>query len=125
MDVFEAFPEGIISGVWEIGKVKRATTVGKMFKSEAVCDVIVDEGTYVATDRSPSYDYEESNTLLYAKTAELPTTVSAVLTNEYLWHNLETDLYYEIREASLGKNQEDAEIEHMEFLLRPTEVVNG
>lgn len=125
MDVFEVFPEAIISNVWEIGEVKRATTVGKVFQNAVVCDVIVDEGTYVATDRSPSYDYEESNTLLYAKVEDLPTTVSAELTNGYLWHNRETDLYYEIREASLGKNQDNDSLEHIEFLLRPTEVVNG
>lgn len=122
MNVFEAFPEAIITGIWEIGKVSRATVVGKVFEGPTICEVIVDEGTYVATDRSPSFEYEESNTLLYAKIAELPTTVSAELTNGYLWHNRETDLYYEIKEASLGKNQDQGKPEHMEFLLRPTEV---
>lgn len=125
MNVFEAFPQAVISGIWEIGSLERATTIGKVFSQPTICEVIVDEGSYVAVDRTPSYDYEESNILLYAKTEELPTTVSAELTNGYLWHNRETGIYYEIREASLGKNQEDAEIEHMEFLLRPTEVVNG
>lgn len=122
MDVFEAFPKAIISGLWEIGTIARGTEIGKVFTPVAMCDVIVEEGVYDVTDRSPSAEYQDSDTLLYAMPGQMPTLDTAVLANGYVWHNTGNDLYYEIRECSQGKNQATGEVEHIEFLLRPTEV---
>lgn len=123
MTVFEAFPEGIISGVWELGQVQRATVRGKVFSSPSPMNVIADEGTSANTERSPNADYDTSDTLIYAKPEELPTLNTAELASSYIWHNKETGEYYDIRQASLGKNQVGGTIEHVEFLLRPTEVL--
>lgn len=123
MDVFETFPNGIIDGVWMLGEVNRATIRGKEFSNPVTYPVIVDEGTYAVTDRSPSAEYEDSETLLYAKASDMPTLNTAKLAADYLWYNSETKQYFNIRHASLGKNQDTGQIEHAEFLLRPTEVI--
>lgn len=122
MDVFEAFPNGIVSDRWELGQLNSGTIRGKEFSNPITCEVIVDEGAYATPDRSPEVEYQESETLIYAKASQIPTLHTAQLTNSYLWHDLKTDIYYEIRQASLGKNQETGEIEHVEFLIRPTMV---
>lgn len=122
MDVFEALPAAIISGRWELGKLMSGTIVGKEFSDAVPCDVIVDEGAYATPDRSPEVEYQESETLIYARPDQMPTLHTAELTNGYMWHDKETDTYYEIRQASLGKNQEIGVVEHIEFLIRPTMV---
>lgn len=127
MDVFSYFPNAVIaSGEWELGSVQRGTTRGKVFSDPISCEVIVDEGTYAITDRSPNAEYENSDTLIYARPAQMPSLNTSVLAAGYIWHNTVSNLYYEIREANLGTNQDAGEIEHVEFLLRPTKVVvNG
>lgn len=122
MDVFSAFPEAIISNQWEIGQMVRDIGA-KVFKNATLCDVIVEEGTYADIDRSPQPEGETSDILLYAKPEQLPTLVTAQLNNGYIWHDKLNDLYYTIRESSLGKNQDNGTAEHVEFLLRPTEVL--
>lgn len=123
MDVFSCFPNAIISNQWELGEVERGTVRGKVFKNPVLCDVIVDESTYAVTDRSPSAEYEDSDTLVYAKPSQMPSLKTNLLASSYVWHDMESDIYYEIRECSLGKNQETGEVEHIEFLLRPTKVI--
>lgn len=123
MDVFSCFPNAIIAGVWELGQVERGTMRGKVFSNPISCDVIVDESTYAMTDRSPNAEYEDSDTLLYAKPSQLPTVNTSMLAAGYIWHNKEANQFYEIREANIGKNQDTGTIEHIEFLLRPTKVV--
>lgn len=122
MDIFEAFPNGIVSNQYELGEVQYGTELGTEFSSATLCDVVVDEGTYATTGRAPEVPYNTSDILLYAKPQQMPTIVTAKLTNGHMWHDKINDLYYEIREASLGKNQETGVVEHVEFLLRPTEV---
>lgn len=124
MDVFEAFPEAIIGGEWQLGEVKRATVRGKKFSNPTTLEVIVDEGTYAVTDRSPSAEYESSDTLIYARASDLPTLDTAKLAANYLWYNLKTNGYFDIREANLGKNQDTGTVEHVEFLIRPTEALD-
>lgn len=120
MDVFNAFPKAIISGQWELGEVNRATDIGDVFSNPVACDVIIDEGSYADAHRSPNADGESSDILIYAKPDQMPTLLTASLTNGYMWHDKLNDLYYEIREASQGKNQETGVVEHVEFLVRPT-----
>lgn len=125
MDVFEAFPNGIIHNTWELGEIQRATEIGNVFESIALCDVIVEEGTYDRSGQTPNADYQDSNILLYAHPTDMPTLNTAALSAGYYWHNTLTDQYYAIREASLGTNQELGTVEHIEFLLKSTEVANG
>lgn len=125
MDVFEAFPNAIISGQWELGEVEYGTDIGTEFSNPQPCEVIVDEGSYTTHERAPDAPYEDSDNLIYARPGQMPTLVTAKLTNGYMWHDAVNDIYYEIREASLGKNQETGQVEHVEFLIRPTEVANS
>lgn len=125
MDVFNTFPEAVVAGVWELGQVRRGTRRGKEFSNALVLEVIVDEGTYSVTDRSPSVQYEDSDTLVYARATDLPTLDTATLGAGYMWHHIPSDTYYNIREANLGKNQNKGAVEHVEFLLRPTEVLEN
>lgn len=124
MDVFEAFPNGIVSNQFEIGSVKYATEVGTQFTSIQLCDVIVEEEANAEFDRSPSANSEYTDMLIYARPEQLPSLVPARLTNGYMWHDVLNDYYYEIIDASLGKNQETGQIEHVEFKVRQTEVVS-
>lgn len=124
MDVFETFPNGIVRNQWEIGQVERGTEVGNVFSNPVPCDVIVEEGTYDRSGRTPNADYQDSDMLLYARPEAMPTLNSAALAAGYYWHNTSTGQYYAIREASVGINQETGVIEHIEFLLKPTEVAN-
>lgn len=125
MDVFNSFPNAIIYNQWEIGEVQYATEIGTQFSRPKPCGVIVDEGSFTDTQRSPDAPYEDSNILIYAKPEEMPTLATAKLTNGYIWHDSVNDIYYEIRDASLGKNQETGQVEHIEFLIRPTEVASN
>lgn len=125
MDVFEAFEEAIIEDRWELGQQLTGTMRGKEFSNAVACDVIVDEGSYATPNRSPEVEYQESDTLIYARPEQMPTLNTAELTNGYMWHDKETDTFYEIRQASLGKNQETGEVEHVEFLIRPTLVASN
>lgn len=122
MDIFDAFPHAIVSEQFEIGKADFGTEIGTVFSEASACDVVIDEGTYATTGRTPDVPYMTSDILIYARPQQMPTLVTAKLTNGYIWHDKINDLYYEIREASLGKNQETGEVEHVEFLLRPTEI---
>lgn len=124
MDVFEAFPNGIVSNQYELGQVQYATEVGTQFSNGKLCDVIVEEATNVEFSRAPKANPEYTDMLIYARPEQMPTLVSAELTNRYMWHDVLNNFYYEIVEADIGKNQETGEIEHIEFKLRQTEVVD-
>lgn len=124
MDVFEAFPNGIVSDRYEIGKVRYATETGTVFSDGQLCDVIVEEATNVEFTRTPKANPEYTDMLIYAKPEQMPSLISAQLTNGYMWHDVLNNFYYEIVEANIGKNQETGEIEHIEFKLRQTEVVD-
>lgn len=122
MDIFEALPNGIIRHIWKLGEVQRATEVGTVFRIVANCDVIVEEGVRDYSGRTPKADYQDSDTLLYARPNDLPTLDTAALAAGYYWYNSVTGKYYAIKEANLGTNQECGNVEHVEFLLKPTEV---
>lgn len=126
MDVFRAFPKAVISGVWQLGKLVRNTEIGKRFEVESgQFDVIIDEITQPKTKSTPNADAMLEDTLLYAKPNQMPTTNAAELSAGYLWLDSETNTYYEITEVGVGKNQHTGTVEHLEFKLRPTGVVNG
>lgn len=125
MDVFEAFPNAIVSGVWEIGTVLRGTETGTKFASWGMVGVIVDEQVDGQLDTSPNAEGLTVDTLLYALPSGLPKVSIATFVGGYYWHNTETGTYYEIVEVGVGKDQEAGEIQHLEFKLAPTGVSNG
>lgn len=125
MDVFEAFPNDIISEQYELGEVNYAMEEGTEFTNGQLCDVIIEEENTAEHDRSTSANEEYTDMLIYARPEQMPTLVAAKLTNSYMWHNTVNDFYYEIITALLGKNQETGEVEHIEFKVRQTEVING
>ena len=49
ISIFDAFPNAIISGVWEIGTCQHGTLVGNTFTKIADLNVIVDEGSNSST----------------------------------------------------------------------------
>lgn len=124
MDVFEAFPRAIVSGVWQISAYQRGSVVGAVFDTEnaSELDVIVDEGNASTVDSAPSAEPLDADLLLYVKPAQLPTTNTRALTAGYLLHDSKNDDYFAIIDASVGKNQETGEVEHIELLLKQTEV---
>lgn len=121
MDVFSAFPNAIVSGVWQLGTIGQDTEVGIGFNKLADLDVIVDEIAIAELGMNPSPDELVSDTLLYVRPEQLPTLNASALVAGIMLYNSEQDLYYTIENAGVGKNQETGEIEHVELLIKPTE----
>lgn len=124
MDVFSAFPQAIITNVWEIGQIQRATEVGNRFVPLGYLDVIVDEVSSASFDQTPSADFLDSDTLLYVRPEQVSASKSALMAS-YVLHNSEDGMYYNIVNVGTGKNQQTGQIEHLELIIRQTEVVNG
>lgn len=124
MDIFTALPSAIVTN-WELGQVKRATDVGKVFTGLGNIGVIVDEVASDGIDQSPNADYLNTDTLLFVRPQDVPTVATGALIADYLWHDTDTDQYYEITEVGVGKNQETGVIEHLEFRIQPTGVFDG
>lgn len=125
MDVFSAFPNAIVSNVWQLGQIVNNTETGRAFDSLGFKDVIVDEEALGSIYSSPSAAEIDSGTLIYAKPSQLPTVNTSALVADYFWYDSDGDQYYSIVEVGLGKNQENGRIEHIEFKIRQTEVING
>ena len=120
--VFDALPNAIVRGVWKLGEVEKGTIVGTKFTVVADLDVIEDE---VITSKKTTGDgvrIIESDTLLYVKPEQLPTKSIPALTGDYCVYNADEDEYYEIVQVGKGKNQLVGDVEHIEFILRPTEI---
>lgn len=125
MDVFSAFPNAVVSGVWQLGKLERSTETGVSFSSLGAKDVIIDEISQGSAENSPRAASLDSELLIYAKPSQMPTTNTSALISDYLWYDSTDNQYYTIVEAAIGKNQETGGIEHFEFRVRQTEVTNG
>lgn len=124
MDVFDTFPEAIISGVWQIAEYQRGGVVGTVWDAEnaSSLDVIVDEGSASNINSAPNAEPIDADLLMYAQPSQLPTTNPRELVAGYLVYDSENDDYFAIVDASYGKNQETGELEHIELLLQQTEV---
>lgn len=122
MDVFKAFPAAIISDDWKLGQLVENTEVGKLWKDLGFKSVIVDEVADGELDRSPSAEGIASDTLIYAKPEEMPTSNVAEFIASYYWYQESADQYYRIIEVGVGKNQDAGVVEHIEFRVRPTEL---
>lgn len=122
MDVFKAFPAAIISDDWKLGQLVENTEVGKLWKDLGFKSVIVDEVADGELNRSPSAEGITSDTLIYAKPEEMPTSNVAEFIASYYWYQESADQYYRIIEVGVGKNQDAGVVEHIEFRVRPTEL---
>lgn len=123
MTVFDVFPNAIISNVWELGELRRATEVGDRFEPLRFVDVILDDVVSGDLDQSPNADGLNISTMIYAKPEQLPSLDTARYISSYCFHNTESDCYYEIRQVGVGKNQQTGRIEHFEFQLVEKEVL--
>lgn len=127
MDVFEAFPNAIVSGIWQIAAYQRGGVIGSVFDSENAVelDVIEDEASSTDIAFAPNSEPLDADYLLYVRPAQLPTTNVNTLVSGYLLYKSDEDEYYAIVDAGRGKNQETGELEHLELMVKQTEVVNG
>ena len=121
--IFDAFPNAIISGVWEIGEFQHGTVVGNQFNKIADLDVVVDEGSSSTINSIP--EVLKSDLLIYAIPCQMPTLQTNRLVSNYMLHNKSENAYYEIVDVGIGKNQHTGTIEHIELKLIQTEVVDG
>ena len=124
MDVFEAFPNAIVSGVYQIGSYQRGSVVGAVWDADNAVnlDVIVEEGDKSSINTAPNAEPLDADLLLYARPEQLPTTNPRALAAGYLIYDSVNDDYFAIIDASIGKNQDNGTIEHIELLLQQTEV---
>lgn len=125
MDVFSAFPNAIISGLWEIGEMQRSTEVGMYYKKLNYIDVIIAEESLGGENQSPNADAISFGSLLYVRPSEMPTVNSSALIAGYLVKDGDTGQYYQITSVGIGKNQENGSIEHIELGIEPTEIVEN
>lgn len=114
MNVFEAFPNAIEA--WNIGRMAYGTVTGNTITDTENLDAIVSE---VSSSELASANMAEidSDTLLYVKPEQLPTTSTAELISSYAVKDPDGRLYA-IRDAGAGKNQDDGTLEHIELLVR-------
>lgn len=131
ISIFDAFPNAIISGVWQIGTCKHGTVVGNQFNSLNNVDVIIDEGYNSNINTTP--ETIGSDMLVYVKPCQMPKEVNELMmTNQvvlalvanYMLYNSANDTYYMIVDAGVGKNQHTGNIEHLELKLRETEIAD-
>ena len=125
MDVFESFPNAIVSDVWQIAQYQEGSLVGSVWDAdEAVSlDVIIDEGDASNLNYGSNAEALDADLLLYVRPEQLPTTNPRELTSGYMLYDSENGDYFAIIRASNGKNQETGKIEHLELLLRQTDAI--
>lgn len=123
MDIFTSLPNAIVYNVWQIGKISRSTEVGKTYEAGSFISPIVDEEATGGQNNSPSADFITSQTMLFIRPSDMPTTNIAELLASYFIKNTETGDLYEITNVGVGKNQDTGVIEHYELLLLPTEAM--
>lgn len=125
MDVFSAFPQAIISGVWQISTYQHGSLVGNVFDTENAInlDVIVDEGQATTINSGNNAQPIDADLLMYVQPDQMPVLNPSILVASYMLYDSENDDYYAIVDASVGKNQETGEVEHIELLLKQTDIV--
>ena len=120
MTVFDAFPNAIIE--CEIAEVNYSTITGNQTADKwQTIHVIIDEGSASDANQSPNSAGLASDTLLYAKPSELPTTDTSQLVANYAIRN-KAGQTFEIVDAGIGMNQEIGKIEHVELKVKQTEI---
>lgn len=132
ISIFDAFPEAILSGVWQLGTCQHGTIIGNQFQKVADVDVIIDEGYNSSINSTP--ENLGSDLLIYVRPCQMPKTINQLmmtsqatvqLVANYMLFNSAENAYYMITDAGIGKNQHTGSIEHIELKVIRTEVVNG
>ena len=123
MDVFSAFPNAIIYGVWQISQYQEGSLVGSVWDADSASDldVIIDEGDNTNVNAGSNPQALDADLLLYVKPSQLPTLNPRALASGYLVYDSENDDYFAIIRADIGKNQDAGDIEHVELFLRQTD----
>lgn len=120
--IFEAFPNAIVSGVWEIGECKHGTIIGNEFKPIGPIDVIIDEGFNSNINSTP--ETLTSDMLIYCYPSQMPSLSANTLVSAYMIHNIVDNTYFMINDVGMGKNQHTGQLEHIELQLVQTEIAN-
>lgn len=120
--IFDAFPNGIVSGVWQIGTCQHGTVVGNQFTKVADIDVVVDEGFSSSINNIP--ETLNSDMLVYCMPCQMPSLNANTLVSGYMLYNTVDNTYFEIVDAGIGKNQHTGRIEHIELRLTQTEIAD-
>ena len=120
--IFDAFPKGIISGIWQIGTCQHGTLIGNVFEKTADIDVVIDEGNNSSIDTD--IETIKSDMLIYCKPEQMPTLNTNTLVSGYMLYDSSEDNYYMIIDAGVGKNQHTGVIEHIELKVVQTEVTD-
>lgn len=132
LSIFDAFPEAIITGVWQLGTCQHGTIVGNEFQKVADIQVIIDEGYNSTINNTP--ETVGSDLLIYVNPRQMPKQVNELfmtsqmvvqLVANYMLYNSADNAYYTITDAGVGKNQHTGALEHIELKVVRTEVVNG
>lgn len=123
LSIFEAFPNAIISGVWQIGSCQHGTVLGNQFTKIGDIDVVVDEGFNSSINTTP--EALKSDMLIYAYPCQMPSLNANTLVSGYMLYNSEENTYFEIVDAGIGKNQHTGMVEHIELKVVQTEVINA
>ena len=122
--VFSAFPNAIVAGRYSIGRWQRGTLVGNVYEKYGDLDVIIDEGQSSSISNAPSAETLTADLLMYVRPEQLPTDTVRALAASCMVYDTKTGDYFDIIDASVGKNQETGVIEHIQLLLRQTEAEN-
>jgi len=118
--VFDAFPSAVVSG-WTLLTVSRGTEVGVEYEEYGSLNVIVDEVAMGNLNLAPEAETLNNDLLIYVKPTELPSTRANVLISSYYAKDPD-GFIYEIKQVGVGKNQETGTVEHVELILRQTEL---
>lgn len=121
LSIFDVFPKAIITGVWQIGVCQHGTLIGNVFTKSADIDVIIDEGNNSTINTS--IESLKSDMLIYCKPDQMPTLDTNSLVSGYMLYD--SDKYYAIIDAGIGKNQHTGNVEHIELKVVQTEVTDG
>lgn len=107
---------------WSLGRVKRGTRRGTVYKKTDMLAPIVSDGTAADINTSPNQAVVDYDLLLYVAPQELPTTDIGLIVANYIVKSPQ-GRYYDIVQAATGRNQVDGVIEHMELMIKLTEAM--
>lgn len=124
MTVFDAFPNAIVQ--LKIAQIAYSSITGNdidLENAEAI-DAIIDEGSSSDANQAPNAAGLYTDTLVYTRPEQLPTTDTSTLVSDYAIIDSQ-DRTWEIIDAGVGKNQDSGQIEHIELKIRQVGVNNG
>ena len=122
MTVFEAFPNAITR--WNLLPLVIDTATGQTVGETLSVRVIVDPEATTSRPSDTTPAIVQTSTLIYAMPEDLPELDPYHFLGSFLWQDAQ-NRYYAIDHVAQGLNQESGVVEHMEFTVTPTEIVNA